>query len=347
MMAKILVVDDETDLEVLIKQKFRKQIRNNEYEFLFAYNGRQALERLEEEPDLDLVLSDINMPEMDGLTLLSRLHEVNPLLKAVIVSAYGDMDNIRTAMNRGAFDFVTKPINFEDLTITMEKTIKHVQQIRDTLRAVKENNILKMYVDENVLSFMGGQEYESNITASEQIEATVMFIDLCGFTTISEQAPPQQVVKMLNTYFDTMVQHIIDHEGYVDKFIGDAVMAVFRREHHLHRAIQCALAIRQAIGKLPEAEGTDHYRPQVSIGIKSGEMVSGNIGSASLKRLDYTVIGDTVNVAARLQDKAGANKILISEPCYEKVKEAFKCHPLGDVSFKNKAEAVTVYEVLE
>ncbi|MBT8311931.1 MAG: response regulator, partial [Eudoraea sp.] len=235
-MAKILVVDDETDLEVLIKQKFRKQIRSNEYEFVFAYNGKEALEKLDEESEVDLVLSDINMPEMDGLTLLSKINELNPLLKSIIVSAYGDMDNIRTAMNRGAFDFITKPINFEDLTITMEKTLKHVQQIRDTLRAVKENNILRMYVDENVLSFMGGQEYESKITANENIEATVMFIDVCGFTAISEQAKPDVVVHMLNTYFDAMVKEIIAQEGYVDKFIGDAVMAVFRGEYHLDRA---------------------------------------------------------------------------------------------------------------
>ena len=124
-MAKILVVDDETDLEVLIKQKFRKKIRQKEYEFLFAINGKDALVKLSEQSDVDIVLSDINMPEMDGLTLLSKMSETSPLIKAVIVSAYGDMDNIRTAMNRGAFDFITKPINFEDLTITVEKTLKH------------------------------------------------------------------------------------------------------------------------------------------------------------------------------------------------------------------------------
>ena len=346
-MAKILVVDDETDLEVLIKQKFRKQIRNNKYEFLFAYNGVEALEKLAQEPEVDLVLSDINMPEMDGLTLLSKLHELNPLLKAIIVSAYGDMDNIRTAMNRGAFDFVTKPINFDDLTITMEKTLEHVRQIRDTLRAVKENDILRMYVDENVLSFMGGQEYESKITASEQIEATVMFVDLCGFTTISEQATPDTVVQLLNTYFDTMVKEIIAQEGYVDKFIGDAVMAVFRGEYHLDRAIETALAIREAVNKLPKEEGSEHYRPKVSIGINSGEMVSGNIGSASLKRLDYTVIGDTVNTAARLQDTAGPNQILITESAFKKVGDSFKCEKIGDLNFKNKAETLGVYEVLE
>ena len=346
-MAKILVVDDETDLEILIKQKFRKQIRKNEYEFSFALNGKEALEKLRENPDIDLVLSDINMPEMDGLTLLSKLHELNPLLKSVIVSAYGDMDNIRTAMNRGAFDFITKPINFEDLTITVEKTLKHVRQLQETLKAIQENNILKMYVDENVLNFMGSQEYESQISANENIEATVMFIDVCGFTAITERTPADLVVKMLNTYFDAIVKEIIAHEGYVDKFMGDAVMAVFRGEYHLDRAIDSALAIRNKIGELPEIQGIAEYKPMVSIGIKSGEMVSGNIGSSSLKRLDYTVIGDSVNVAARLQGAAGENQIVISRDCYEHVKESFKCNKLGEVSLKNKSEPLTIYEVLE
>jgi class 3 adenylate cyclase len=194
---------------------------------------------------------------------------------------------------------------------------------------------------------MGGHEYESKITASEQIDATVMFMDLCGFTTISEQAPPDQVVKLLNTYFDTMVKEIIAHEGYVDKFIGDAIMAVFRGEYHLDRAIETALAIREAISRLPEEENSDHYRPKVSIGVNSGDMVSGNIGSASLKRLDYTVIGDTVNVAARLQDKAAPNQILITEACYQSVKESFNFKELGEFLLKNKTEKSKIYEVLE
>ena len=143
-MAKILVADDEADLEALIKQKFRQKIREHEYEFLFAVNGNDALEKIQQHPDIDILLSDINMPEMDGLTLLSRMSETSPLIKSVIVSAYGDMDNIRTAMNRGAFDFITKPINFEDLSLTMEKTITHVLQVKETLKAIKENNILKM-----------------------------------------------------------------------------------------------------------------------------------------------------------------------------------------------------------
>jgi class 3 adenylate cyclase/FixJ family two-component response regulator len=346
-MAKILVVDDETDLEVLIKQKFRKQIRQNEYEFVFAINGKDALAKLETEPGMDLVLSDINMPEMDGLTLLTKLSEHNPLLKSVIVSAYGDMANIRTAMNRGAFDFITKPIDFEDLTVTMEKTLKHVRQIKETLIAIKENNILKMYVDESVLNFMGSKEYESSVMLNETIEGTVVFFDLCGFTKISENNKADTVVKMINTYFDLMVKEIIAQQGFVDKFMGDAIMAVFRGEYHLDRAIDAALAVRNQLEQLDTIGLPADFKAKVSIGIKSGEMISGNIGSVSLRRLDYTVIGDNVNTAARLQDAAGENQILISESCYEAVKESFICKKVGAIIMKNKAKPVIVYEVLE
>lgn len=137
---KIMVVDDEVDLEPLVKQKFRRQIRDGIYDFVFAHNGLEALSKLIEFPEIGIILSDINMPEMDGLTLLMKLKELkNPGLKTVVVSAYGDMDNIRTAMNRGAFDFLTKPINFEDLEITINKTMDEILQIR---RGLEEHDQL-------------------------------------------------------------------------------------------------------------------------------------------------------------------------------------------------------------
>jgi class 3 adenylate cyclase len=346
-MTKILVVDDEEDLEVLVKQKFRKKIRDQEYEFIFAANGRHALEQIQNHPDIDVVLSDINMPEMDGLTLLSKLNEQNSVLKSVIVSAYGDMDNIRTAMNRGAFDFVTKPVDFGDLEVTLEKTIRQVRQIQETLRAIKENNILKMYVDENVLKFMQTREFETSIMASETVEASVVFIDICGFTSISENELPENVVKLLNSYFDLMVSEIIKHGGFIDKFIGDAIMAVFKGEFHLDKSIEACLAVRNKIAALPEFSDNVSFKPQVSIGINSGEMVSGNIGSSSLRRLDYTVIGDVVNTAQRLQSSAAPGQILINEKSYHKVKEFFKCNRVGEVALKNKSEAMVIYEVLE
>ena len=345
-MAKILVADDEVDLEMLIKQKFRQKIREQEYEFIFAVNGKDALEKIQQHPDVDIVLSDINMPEMDGLTLLSRLGESSPLIKSVIVSAYGDMENIRTAMNRGAFDFITKPINFEDLSLTMEKTLKHCLQIRETLKAIRENSILKMYVDETVLNFMGGREFEASLMANESVDGTIVFVDICSFTSISENETPDKVVKLLNSYFEVMVKEIILQGGYVDKFIGDAIMAVFRGDYHLDRAIDACLALRVKIGSLPSLPETVSFIPNVSIGINSGEMISGNIGSASLRRLDYTVIGDTVNTAQRLQSAAAPGQILINNISYEKVKESFNCRKVGEMSLKHKAEQVMVYEVL-
>ena len=331
---------------MLIKQKFRQKIRENEYEFIFAINGVDALEKIARIPDIDIVLSDINMPEMDGLSLLSHLSESNPLIKSVIVSAYGDMDNIRTAMNRGAFDFITKPINFEDLALTMEKTLAHVLQMRETVKAIKENNILKMYVDENVLKFMGSLAFEASLMANHTIEASVGFFDICRFTSISEKEPADVVVKLLNEYFDVMVKEIIDQGGYIDKFIGDAIMAVFKGEFHLDRAIDASLAVRKKINALGAFSNQITYIPSVSIGINSGEMISGNIGSESLKRLDYTVIGDIVNTAQRLQSIASENQIIISENSYKQVKESFNCARVGEVSLKNKAETITIYEVL-
>jgi len=346
-MAKILVVDDESDLELLIKQKFRKKIREKVFDFVFAQNGFDALKKLAEQPDIDVVLSDINMPEMDGLTLLTKLPEANPILKAVMVSAYSDMDNIRTAMNPGAFDFVCKPVNFDDLDITIEKTLLHVIELKKTLQAIKENNILRMYVDENVLNFMTHKEFETSLLSNESIDATVVFIDICGFTAISEHVPANTVVSLVNKLFDAMVKEIIAQNGHIDKFMGDAVMAVFRGEYHLDRAIDAALAVRE---KMHAAEaivyGDRTFKPEVSIGINSGEMISGNIGSASLKRLDYTVIGDAVNMAQRLQSVAQANQIIVTDEVYEKAKESFEFNKIGEVSLKNKAKPVEIYEVV-
>ena len=131
---KILVVDDEPDLEPLVLQRMRRSIRAGRYTFVFAHNGVEALEKLNEDDEIDMVLSDINMPQMDGLTLLDQIPKVDPNIRSVIISAYGDMKNIRTAMNRGAFDFVTKPVDFEDLQVTIDRTLRHMAEWREALQ---------------------------------------------------------------------------------------------------------------------------------------------------------------------------------------------------------------------
>ena len=132
---RILVVDDEPDLEGLVLQRMRREIRSGRYSFVFARNGIEALERLNDDDGIDIVITDINMPEMDGLTLLEQIPAFDPKLRCVIVSAYGDMKNIRTAMNRGAFDFLNKPIDFEDLRLTIEKSLEHLKSMREAFEA--------------------------------------------------------------------------------------------------------------------------------------------------------------------------------------------------------------------
>lgn len=158
MAIKILSVDDELDLEILLTQYFRRKIKKGEYEFSFAHNGLEALQMLLAQPDFDVILSDINMPEMDGLTLLTKINEMrNPALKCIMVSAYGDMENIRTAMNQGAFDFTTKPINLEDLERTIEKAaeqiafIKKAQQEHSQLESIQNDLHVAQEIQQTIL----------------------------------------------------------------------------------------------------------------------------------------------------------------------------------------------------
>ncbi len=143
MPAKILVVDDEVDVEALVRQIFRRKIRANEFLFIFAHNGIEALEMVASESPIDLVLTDINMPEMDGLTFIGKLQEIDQTLKPIIISAYGDMDNIRTAMSRGAIDFLTKPFNIDDLELTVNKSLQQIAQTRENLRLMQEKEVAK------------------------------------------------------------------------------------------------------------------------------------------------------------------------------------------------------------
>ncbi len=185
LMSKILVVDDEPDLEALVVQKFRRQIRDPEVSFLFARDGVEALEMLGQHPDVDMVLSDLNMPRMDGLSLLARIQEAEEKLSTVIVSAYGDMANIRTAMNRGAFDFLTKPIDFGDLETTIQKTMRHVEVSREARRrlsaAERAYASLSRYFSPKLAEQLVN-EADSIDLSGQRREVAALFTDIADFT---------------------------------------------------------------------------------------------------------------------------------------------------------------------
>ena len=183
---KILVVDDEPDLEPLMLQRMRRQIRSGRFEFVFAGNGVEALEKLAADSTIDMVLSDINMPQMDGLTLLEQIPDVNPNLRAVIISAYGDMQNIRTAMNRGAFDFVTKPVDFDDLQVTVDRTLAHIEEwraaldSRDKLVALQNELDVASKMQQSILPtiFPRTSDYETYGTMTPALDVGGDFYDV-------------------------------------------------------------------------------------------------------------------------------------------------------------------------
>jgi len=351
MTANILVVDDEPDLEVLVSHKFRRQIRDGQYNFLFAADGEEALSKLEQAPNIDLILSDINMPRMDGLTLLGRLKELEGDLKAVIVSAYGDMSNIRTAMNLGAFDFVTKPIEFDDLEITIRKTLDDLNKLREAYRlrevAEQAKANLSRYFSPNLATELA-ENPEFLKLGGERRDLTFVFTDLADFTPLVENLDPLIVVPLLNAYLDQMTQIVFRHGGTTEKIVGDAVHAIFgaptEQIDHAARGVACAMeldAFAESFRKKKNAEGLALGITRV--GVHSGNAIVGNFGGDLF--FDYTAHGDAINTAARLE---GVNKFLGTRLCVSRTVvdqiPDFSGRPVGTLTLKGKTSGLEVFE---
>src|SRR5713101_1095962 len=304
--AKILAVDDEADFELLIRQRFRRQIRAEEFAFRFAHNGEEALAVLAEEPDIELMLLDINMPVMDGLTLLAELRERQSEVRAIIVSAYGDMTNLRTAMNRGAFDFVTKPVDLNDLEITIRKTLEDIAKLReiDRQRAAAERarTNLSRYFSPNLVALLADRD--EPLGAVRRQTVAVLFVDIVGFTRMAEHLAPEAVVTMLRQFHERMTAQIFACGGTVEKYIGDEIFAVFglpdASPEDAANALKCAdLMIVALAGWNIERRQRGEQPLAIGIGLNYGPAVLGDVGSEH--SLSFTVIGDTVNTASRLQ----------------------------------------------
>jgi len=345
--AKLLVVDDEPLMATVMQQRFREQIQASVYEFIFASNGEEALERLRQHPDTDVVLLDLNMPKMDGLTFLNRVGEVHPLVKVIVLSAYSDMSNIRTAMNRGAFDFLVKPINFQDLKSTLEKTLKHVGELRRMLRSTEENDVLRMFVHGGVVERVLSAVRTPQSLEGEAVEGTVVFIDVKDFSPVIRSQQPAPALRRLNLHFEAIVPELFSRGGVVDKFVGDAVMAVFRGQGHLGRALDACLAARQVLRERASRPGEQsHHVHGVSMGVDSGELLSGSIGAPALGRLDYTVLGDVVNRAAWLASLAGRDQLLIREALRDRLGASFECSAARPLQLPGTSMPLAVCEVV-
>ncbi|MDJ0519932.1 MAG: adenylate/guanylate cyclase domain-containing protein [Trichodesmium sp. MO_231.B1] len=506
MPAKILVVDDEPSFKSIINQKFRNKIRKKDLEFIFASNGLIALEQLQAEPDIDIILTDISMPEMDGITLLSTLSDINhPTLKTVIISASSDLAIVRKAMNLGAFDFLTKPIDLEDLEITINKTLNYVQRLKDALKLehlieaaqklydsekrlekfletlpvgvfvvdadgkpfytnqtaqnifgkaiiaettpeqipeiyqlylaktekfypyeqqpifqalkgenarvdnmeirqgekiipvevsaspifddsgkliyaiatfqditgrkkaeaeriqftkqleLKNTELSKLnqsysrFVPKQFLRFLGHESIvEVSLGESVQKKMSILFSDIRSFTTLSETMTLAENFKFINSYLSRMEPLITANYGFIDKYIGDAIMALFGRCPD--DAVQGALEMLLELNKYNILRKGYNKSPiKIGIGINTGSLMLGTVGG--INRMDTTVISDAVNLASRLQDltKVYGASLIISQDTFFALKDYTKYNYrfLGQVKVKGKKDVVSLFEFFD
>ena len=353
MTATILVVDDEPDLEALVQQRFRRQIRGGEFGFCFAHDGVEALDMIAEGKDIDMVLSDINMPRMDGLTLLQKLQETADPLSTVIVSAYGDMANIRTAMNRGAFDFITKPIDFGDLETTIRKTLAHIERLREARRRLAEaeraHALLSRYFSPNLAERLASDPDAVDL-GGQRREITSLFTDIADFTSMVETLDLEIIAPLLNDYLGGMTDIVFAHGGTVVKIIGDAMHVLFGapadQPDHAARAVACALEL-DAYAQIFRARWRERgvALGVTRLGIEAGPAIVGNFGSG--KFFDYTAYGDTVNTAARLEaaNKQLGTRICVGESVVRRV-AGFKGRPIGDLLLRGRKEPLRAFEPL-
>jgi class 3 adenylate cyclase len=355
MTATILFVDDEPDLEALVLQKFRHQIRAGTVAFVFARDGLEALRTIEANPDVDMVVSDINMPRMDGLSLLAKLQEADDKKSTIIVSAYGDMSNIRTAMNRGAFDFLTKPIDFGDLEATIDKTIRHIEILREARRrqaeAERAHASLSRYfspqIASRLVSSCAGDDSGMEV---HRREVAAVFTDVTSFTSLVETTDPEVLSALLNEYVGGMTEIVFAHEGTVAKVMGDGIHILFNapgdQPDYATRAVACALDLDGWAEKFRErwrAKGVNFGATR--IGVHTGPVLVGNFGGNRF--FDYTAYGDTINTASRLET---ANKFLGTRICVSAAiadaAEGFKGRPVGDLILRGRSEPLRAYEPL-
>ena len=352
MTATILFVDDEPDLEALILQKFRRQIRDGLLTLMFARDGLEALEALEQNPHVDMVVSDINMPRMDGLSLLAKLQEAEDKKSTIIVSAYGDMSNIRIAMNRGAFDFLTKPIDFADLEATIQKTIGHVEMLREVRRrqieAERAHASLSRFFSPEIARRLAA-DVEGGMEVQWRDVAT-LFTDITGFTSLVESAAPQTLGELLNEYVGGMTEIVFAHEGTVAKIIGDAIQVLFNapgdQPDYATRAVACAHDLDAwAEDFSARWRARDVNFGATRIGAHAGPALVGNFGGNRF--FDYTAYGDSINIAARLE---AANKHLGTRICVSsgvaEAAENFQGRPVGELMLRGRSEPLRAFEPL-
>jgi len=351
----ILYVDDEEQNLISFKAAFRR-----EYNIYTALSGEEGLKILQNQ-SVDLIITDQRMPHMTGIQFLEKVIPQYPDTVRMILTGFSDVEAIIGAINTGrVYRYITKPWDETELHMTIENACqlaelqsKNKQLILDLKQKVEEQEkILKLF-----MKYVPGPVVEKALNATEdsildgeQRNISVLFCDIRGFTPLSEELSPKEVVSFLNDYYSIMADVIRRHNGWVAQFVGDEIFAAFgapiAAENNEQNATFCALEMMEKLNELNARYQKKLNREvKMGIGINAGEVVAGNLGSED--RIDYSLTGDTVNTGKRIETitKEMPNAILISHTIYEKVKELFLFKEFEPLFVKGKKEKIQVYQV--
>ena len=352
--ATIMVVDDTPDVRALL----RPLLRTAGYTVTEAESGDDALVKVAELMGSgrlpDLIILDVMMPGKDGFVVARQLRSWKETrdIPILMLTALTDVEHKVRGIDAGADDFLSKPVNNTEL----QSRIRSLLRAKFYRQQILEKNVLL----EKILTRWQSPEVVREILADTsrlrlggvRSTVTVLFADLSGFTPFSETRPPEAVMDVLNQAFSRLTEIVFKHQGTLDKFIGDCLMAFFGAPissgHDAVSAVRAALEMRAAFNELKGQWGDERAQLGLAIGVNTGEAIVGNVGSD--RRMEYTVIGDTVNVAARLQDKAVAGQILIGEATYAEVVaevgDLLVCRELKDIALKGREQALAIHEVI-
>ncbi|MEO1290575.1 MAG: adenylate/guanylate cyclase domain-containing protein, partial [Chloroflexota bacterium] len=303
----------------------------------------------------DLVLLDVNMPVMDGFEVCWHLktHDATNHIPVIMLTAQSDIDSRVQGIEVGADDYMTKPYSPRELLARVERSLRS-KAVSDDMRATQEQlrqqqEIIKQTFSRFVASSIVDELLKdpNRIKLGGQLQpVTVLFADLQGFTTLSEHTEPEQLLQLLNSYHTFMVKLVLKYGGTVDKFLGDGLMALYntpiQQEDHIARAVKTALHIQDDLYWFTQ-ELPPELRTKVNFGIHTGNAIVGNVGSENL--MDFTAVGDTVNVAARLQGIADEGEILVSAPVFEATQEFVFGRTRGSIVVKGRQKPIESYQI--
>jgi adenylate cyclase len=341
---RVLVVDDDW----LNRDLLEAYLRGSGAEVFTAPDGQAALEIAASQP-IDMALVDIQMPRMDGLTL-TRIIKSEPktrFVPVVIVTALDSEDEKIKAIDAGADDFVTKPYN-SLILLTRVRSLLRLKRLNDEIEARNRllRQVLDRYVAEDVADIILTDPERYLQLGGEARFVTVIFADIRGFTQYTEDNSAPAVVETLNRFFRALSQVVFTYRGTFDKYLGDGLMAFFgaplAAEDDATRAVKTAVEMQRLFVSLRKEGGPGVHQLGLGVGLHSGEAIVGNIGSE--KVMDYTVVGDTVNVAKRLQEQARGGEVLISEQTYQQTK-GIKAERMDPVVLPGRREPITPYRI--